>query len=458
MRPLSSLSSHDCTLNILFYRFSRCYQTMNNDTEQAGRISIENFNGVSTVTDGGDEIDQDQIDSKKSIPFLCFRDINSQGVLFIFLSIFAVFGSTLRMYLARIFGLDCDIPPPEHDYLAPLSTCVTATGFTEQRGGALFVDLPANMIGSFIMGIMNADNEDIATLPWLNSDHRLQNVSSIHQSIRVAFCGSLTTFASWNTQMVTMMIGTESVSGSQIVPALFGYLLGIICAISSFRFGKTTALFFHRIRYPRNKDTTSNSMDGDIDEGQIRSDETKSSSFENVGQITKWTKKKCLWIVDLLDLALHSKYSSIVCFVFLLALVFVGYSLLKDNFHKSLLICALLSPPGTILRWKLSTLNHKWKRFPLGTFTANISASIVSIICGALSSRLLLDPSAPASTWLVGIKTGFAGNLSTVSTFAKELVLLADNDNEFQSVMYAFLTVFLCCTSSMVAYALIMYT
>jgi fluoride ion exporter CrcB/FEX len=365
------------------------YQTMTTDTDPNVNHSIENIRNISNMSNEGvedDHDDPDQIMHTKSNPFLCFRDINGHGVLFIFLGIFAVFGSTLRIYLARIFGLDCDIPPPQHDYLTPLSTCVTATGLTGQRGGALFVDLPANMLGSFIMGIMNSDREDIAALPWLGSDHRLQNHSGIHQSIRVAFCGSLTTFASWNTQMVTMMMGSESVNGSQVVPALFGYLLGIICSISSFRFGKTTALFFHRIRYPQNT-TFANSIENDTNEGNINT----SSSSENVYQSTNWGKKKCLWVVDLLDLALHSKYSSLICFVILLAFFFVGKCILKDSFHNYLLICTLLSPAGTILRWKLSSLNNKLKSFPLGTFVANLSASIVSITCTAVSSRLSLD-------------------------------------------------------------------
>jgi fluoride ion exporter CrcB/FEX len=421
---------------------------MTTDKDPISSTSKESINVASNMPDVGDGDDHDA----KTISFMCSRDINSQRLQFIFLGIFAVFGSTLRMYSGRIFGLDCDIPPTEHDYLTPLSTCVTATGLTGQRGGALFIDLPANMMGSFIMGIMNADREDIAAVPWLGSDHRLQNYSSIHQSIRVAFCGSLTTFASWNTQMVTMMIGSKSIVGSQIVPALFGYLLGIICATSSFRFGRTTALLFHRIRYPQNV-TSDHSVKNDIN-----SDENRSSILKNIDLIIKRSKEMCLCTLNLLDLAFHSKYSSLICFVFLLALFLVGYFIQKDSFHKSLLICTLLSPPGTILRWKLSSLNYKRKNFPLGTFVANLFASIVSIICEAISSRLSFESSSLASLWLIGIKTGFAGNLSTVSTLAKELVLLSDYDNELQSVVYTFLTIFICSISSLSLYALIIYT
>jgi hypothetical protein len=70
-----------------------------------------------------------------------------------YISTFAILGTVLRLYLGRFFGLDCirkeqDIDSA-NDFLTPLSSliCVTSDGKT-QRGGALFIDLPANMLGS----------------------------------------------------------------------------------------------------------------------------------------------------------------------------------------------------------------------------------------------------------------------------------------------------------------------
>jgi hypothetical protein len=69
-----------------------------------------------------------------------------------YISTFAILGSVLRVYMGRFFGLDCE--QQEHDlvvndFLTPLSSqiCVTSDGKL-QRGGAVFVDLPANMLGS----------------------------------------------------------------------------------------------------------------------------------------------------------------------------------------------------------------------------------------------------------------------------------------------------------------------
>ena len=44
--------------------------------------------------------------------------------------------------------------------------------------------------------------------------------------------------ASWNTQMVVMMDGNDTEFGPQVVTALFGYLIGVTCVVSSFTFGR----------------------------------------------------------------------------------------------------------------------------------------------------------------------------------------------------------------------------
>jgi hypothetical protein len=69
-----------------------------------------------------------------------------------YISVFSVFGAVLRVFMGRFFGWDCDQRENNavEAYSTPMSSsiCVTATGKTEQTGGALFIDLPANMLGS----------------------------------------------------------------------------------------------------------------------------------------------------------------------------------------------------------------------------------------------------------------------------------------------------------------------
>ncbi len=93
--------------------------------------------------------------------------------------------------------------PPRH----------AAQGLT-RLGGAFFQDLPANVIGSFAMGLFassatlaaahpgcGAGSGGAAALAMLPSGSHLQTHTPLHIGLRTGFCGSLTTFASWMLQV-----------------------------------------------------------------------------------------------------------------------------------------------------------------------------------------------------------------------------------------------------------------
>ena len=66
--------------------------------------------------------------------------------------------------------------------------------------------------------------------------------------------------------------------------------------------------------------------------------------------------------------------------------------------NQMLCISSIFAPFGALLRWKLSSLNNestmpsKWYWFPLGTFTANMIASIISISMQTSLSNLIDEP------------------------------------------------------------------
>ncbi len=404
--------------------------------------------------------------------FSYFHSVDKMSVLY--LAVFAVIGSTIRVFLARIFGHDCEFPPEQRDYLSPLSTCVTASGETTQSGGALFIDLPANMIGSFVLGIMTPLNKDVPALPWLKNNHPLQNNGSMHASIRTGFCGSLTTFSSWNTQMITMMLGKNTVLGVQIVPALMGYLLGLIVPLSSFLSGRQCADALNSCRNRRGKNQEDLNLTGDIESNDQNSVsysistsgvDTMSSrpivifrlfSFDRDDEDTT-----CYGLTRLLDCIICSKYSPIVFTITIFTLLVIGDFAMGSSFHKTMWVTSLMAPFGTILRWKLSFLNgrlfqnsERWKYIPLGTLFCNISACIVSGICAALVAGLANDAKM-ARLLLNGVKIGFAGNLSTVSTFVKEIVHLSEKKQTIATslaYLYASGTIVLCCCFSLCFY------
>ena len=115
----------------------------------------------------------------------------------------------------------------------------------------------------------------------------------------------------------------------------------------------------------------------------------------------------------------------------------------------------LLGPLGALLRWRLSLrLNPLLPRFPLGTFLANASGSLLyCLLCVAMGlavprAEASVLPGRPAlqsdAGWLFlqALLTGFCGGLTTMSTFVAELHQLPVRSS------YAYL-----CASVLVAYA-----
>jgi fluoride ion exporter CrcB/FEX len=114
----------------------------------------------------------------------------------LYISLFATFGAVIRIYMGRFFGLDCERGTNEFDdFLTPLSSeiCVTASGKTDQTGGAFFSDLPSNILGSFFIGVLSPAIASGHPIPWFRKDHRLQHHEAFHTALKVGLCGCLTT-------------------------------------------------------------------------------------------------------------------------------------------------------------------------------------------------------------------------------------------------------------------------
>lgn len=79
----------------------------------------------------------------------------------------------------------------------------------------------------------------------------------------------------------------------------------------------------------------------------------------------------------------------------------------------------VVAPPGTILRYLTSkNLNTRSGTFPFGTFTVNST----SVLVFAVMSLLARHPrSSLGCAALQGVRDGFCGSLSTISTMIVEL-------------------------------------
>lgn len=304
----------------------------------------------------------------------------------LYISVFAVFGTVLRIYLTRFFGGDCE---KSTDAYFESNVCATSSE------GAVFLDLPANMLGSAVMGSLSH-----LRAPWLHRDHPLQRHQAWQTALRVGFCGCLTTFASWNTQMVAMLDGT-TIERELVVEALYGYVIGSCCAFASFLFGQHVAQWLEAFQ-------------GDALQRLPRA----------------------------LEFMLGVNVTPFLLFVVLLAFAVVADLLSSNEFHRFLWMSITAAPFGALLRWKLSSLNSRvlWKPLefmPWGTFTANVVASVISAMMAALRYRYLLDDEDVwARAAVSAIQTGFAGSLSTVSSLMNELFKLG---TESPAKAYAYL-------------------
>ncbi|KAL3799413.1 hypothetical protein HJC23_013868 [Cyclotella cryptica] len=369
--------------------------------------------GSSTNNPNKDLIDAPASGDDSSSNKIPIHHIHKWNWLHIFyLSTFSIFGITIRAFMGRFFGGDCDADAtvPINDWLTPISrhVCVTTSGRTDQYGGALFIDLPANMFGSLIMGFVTGHSTDWPVLAVLKHDHPLQNEDGLHLGLKTALCGTITTFSSWNAQMVLMMDGTGTVLGSQVIAALFGYVLGLQVSISCFRAGRTLAAWFHLKNNPHIFDSVR----------FIAEDHTSVRMAE-----TTQLKGTHLWNARILP----SILASALFILFVLGDFYWGI-----EYYRQLWISCLFGPFGAIIRWKLSTFNGKMNQWiPIGTFISNFVASAISAFISAIVISSTLNTSFWTLHSLKAISLGFAGCLSTVSSMVKEVVEITDKNPHF---------------------------
>ena len=166
-----------------------------------------------------------------------------------YLGVGAIFGTLLRLILAQAFGQACNNPTTLGWVADESVLCVTRDGSATQYGGIIFADLPANLLGSFLLGLLQdgmslglAVNLPIA---FFSPSSIFQSFDIFHMALKIGFCGSLTTFGAWNSEMVVLLVTVPN-RQSMVWRALLGYIIGIQTAIGSYIFGKTVAWWLHQ--------------------------------------------------------------------------------------------------------------------------------------------------------------------------------------------------------------------
>lgn len=469
-----------------------------------------------------------------------FGKTKRAAVKVLYLSVFAILGSLLRIIVAQIFGEECKNPGTVGWLKAGQPLCVTANGELAIEGGIIFSDLPANLLGSFIMGLMQStDTMDLPKyfpIAWLSETNYFQSFDIIHLALTTGFCGSLTTFSSWNSEMVVMMLGADADTGSLIFRAILGYIIGLETALASFVLGKNLAKYIHtRVNEPLHKEHVESKKkreqgvyintalsdyerrflsDFDMGEYEIEIDQMISDSLARWRASTRDSRKvghnmlplltdieyqalvldeglteemvlpalTAQWDINSLNRWRESKRDLDIEVAFIepnefrfapairwsfgiMGLVLFGlFAINVDDAYavtyKTMLYAAAFAPAGALFRWKLSKWNGKWSRFdwfPLGTFLANIIACMISATAIGIEYRL----NGMQNFWVLGtvraIKIGFAGCLSTVSTFINEFATFLNSDHPVHGYMYAFASLFSSCVLGSVCYLICTY-
>ncbi|KAM1074531.1 hypothetical protein ACFX1T_019467 [Malus domestica] len=298
------------------------------------------------------------------------------------LAVFGILGVLSRYLLQKLFGPG-------------------VVGVTSDKT-ILYLDLPSNMVGSFLMGWFGVVFKgDISYV----SDYLVIGLST-------GYLGSLTTFSGWNQKMIEL-----SVEGHWAF-ALLGFLIGLFLAAYSLIFGVETAKGFRQI-------LERNSVCG-------------ITSSRRRWRVDSY--KRHLVALAVLLLMLSSLWS-------------IGGIQLREEFNSSsseaqLWLGCIVGPFGVWIRWFLARLNGRGlgktgllKWVPFGTLIANVSAACVM---AALSTMKKAVNTKTCDIVATGIQFGFLGCLSTVSTFIAEFNAMRESKYPWRAYAYAMATI---CTS-----------
>ncbi|KAJ8899576.1 hypothetical protein K2173_018550 [Erythroxylum novogranatense] len=296
----------------------------------------------------------------------------------VYLAVFGILGVLTRYLLQKLFGPGI-------------------AGVTSDHS-PLYLDLPSNMVGSFLMG-------------WLGFVFKGDiSYVSTHLAIGLTtgYLGSLTTFSGWNQKMLDL-----SVNG-QWVFSVVGILIGLFLAAYSIKFGVETAKWFRLLLEKLNKNRNCYTW-----------------------RVDSWKRHLLVMVVLLLILAL---------------LLIVSGTQLKEDYNTNasgaqLWVACIVAAPGVWIRWFLARLNGRglgktghFKWLPFGTLAANVSAAA---IMAAIST---LRKAVHTKAWNIisaGIQFGFLGCLSTVSTFMAEYYAMEESTRSWRAYVYALTTIIL---------------
>ncbi|EPS62758.1 hypothetical protein M569_12033, partial [Genlisea aurea] len=262
-------------------------------------------------------------------------------------------------------------------------------GLTDDKS-ILYPDLPANVVGSFLMGwfglVFKGDISEIS--------------DQLAIGLTTGFLGSLTTFSGWNQS--ALILSSEGQWSFAVLCMLVGFML----AVSSIILGVWTARAF-----------------------KFRVSNRRPSKL-----LTSWNKLNRLVTFSLTLLIL-------LVLLWGAFAALTGMRLTKGN-DGELYVGCLAGPFGVVLRWYLARLNGlglgrrgRLKWVPFGTLAANVlAASAMAALAAAIEREAA--GMRTFGTVAGGLQLGLMGCLSTVSTLMAEVYAMGESLHPSRSVYY----------------------
>ncbi|KAJ2804002.1 hypothetical protein H4R20_002676 [Coemansia guatemalensis] len=311
------------------------------------------------------------------------------------LILFSMVGVLVRVHLTRLFTYD---------------------------GEPIYGLLWAQMVGCFIMGIATRTKGVL-----------MRYSPALNLGVTTGLCGSITTFSSWQLLVFTQFFNTDRHSHTRFKNFLGGMSVlasTLACSMGALCLGQMIGcevrlLYGVHLRRTKPEPDPLFRIDTTLLGGRPSSTRRGWIGWD------EWRK---------VDLAL-----GIVCIVAIAASVIV-IALARST--RGVSIALLFGCVGTLLRWRLASLNRTSKRvermlprfmadLPLGTFVANVIGSAVLAIIHVLQTGAVIRPSTASCYVLTAVADGFCGCLTTVSTFAAELSVLESR----RSMVYAIVSI-----------------
>ncbi|RWR73687.1 CRCB domain-containing protein [Cinnamomum micranthum f. kanehirae] len=279
-------------------------------------------------------------------------------------------------------------------------------GFTGDHT-VLYLDLPSNIVGSFLMGWLG--------IVFKGDISRFWDLLAI--GLSTGFLGSLTTFNAWNQKMLELTL--EGKWALSIMGFFFGMLLVMACVYV----GVATAKGFRWL----------------------------------LGRFCTCSTNNCCR-VDYQILRTVILLLLILLWSFLWA---VRIQLFKIGFKAQepiakLWLACLLGSPGVWLRWFLAGYNGRgigrsgsWKWFPFGTLAVNVLAS--TLMAGSTTIMKVINTKR-CDIIVDGFQFGFCGCLSTVSAFVAEVYVMNQSKHPWRAYVYTIVTILLAFVMGVLVY------